>query len=166
MALINNIAGAVILGAKANEHGSAVGKTPPTILYIEQGDLASELAAAKAARAAIIALQVPNSFAGMSLRPSFDAMGAVPSFVEAGSNDNWPEANTNRTAKVLLADASGKAVYSMRIPYVADNKTDANVAADLAALLAAHNFLQAGVPVSGGQPATLTRVLQVQIVSR
>lgn len=162
MARVNGIHAQVILGAKANEHGSAIGRTRPSILYCGEVALADQVVAAQTVKAALSALQVGSCFSGISLRPSATALGDVP-YVEAARFDDWPEANQNREARLLLADASGKITTTLSIPYLADGSTDVSVAAAVVALLADKIFLHNGVSADAPR---LTQVLRSVITSR
>jgi len=163
MARVNGIHAQVILGAKANEHGSAVGRTRPTILYCGEATLADQVAAATAVKVALTALQVGNCFSGISLRPSAAVLGGEPSYVEAARFDDWPEANQNREARLLLADASGKVTTTLSIPYLADGSTDVSVAAAVVALLGDNIYLHNGISADAPR---LTQVLRSVITAR
>lgn len=162
MALQNGVNAQIILGAKANEHGSAIGRTRPCIIYLGGDDVTLQIDGALEFKAAITPLQVATTFAGVSLRPSQGILGGV-AYVEAGRFNDWPEANENREAKLLLADATGKITTSLSIPYLADAATDVSVRTAVLAYLAGHDVRHNGLDANA---ARMTQIVRTQIVAK
>lgn len=156
---------------KANEHGSKVGATPPVVLFTS--DVAASLAELDTEFAAfrdmLANLVVGGSLAGCSASPGTgmilphagDAQ-YLAGYQVAAKMDDWPEANANRTARVILSDASREHTYRLRIPYLADLTSEDDVRSALLAFMTAY-------PVYSSDTAAgvrLTEILSVNITSR
>lgn len=162
--LRTNTNGQCIATVKANEHRSAVGRTPPVILNHRGIVIADDLAHAAAFKALLSSLVVPGALAGISLRPSFSSFGEESIFTLADRNDDWPEANANRMAKCLLSTANRRNTYRLDIPYVADNKSEQDIATALLAYLTANVVMHN--PFENEDDMRLLDVIQVQVTRR
>lgn len=148
---------------KVNEHNSAIGKTPPVIINVKAGaDADTEVAYLAAYKTVLTALCVPNSFAGVSLRPSAAILG-TPSWIKHDTVNDWPEADQNRSANVLLSNTDRTRTSRLQIPYLANAVDEAEVITQLTALLG--GFEVYPTPFSAAADR-LDTVLQVQITRR
>lgn len=127
-----------IVGAKTNEHNSAIGRTPPFILHFLPGaTIADDLLAYEAVVSGVRALMVPGALSSASLCPAAANMvTAAPSYQSAGGNDDWPESNPSRMAKILLGSTVERnVIQSVQIPYLADATSEDDIAAFFATIM-------------------------------
>lgn len=158
-----NVNGQLIATLKANEHNSAIGRTPPVIFNFKAGaDAATEIAYADSLKVVLTGLCVANSFAGISVRPSAAVFGS-PSWYRADQNNDWPEANNWRVAHVLLGNADRTRVQRFSIPFLADATTEADIVTDLNTWLGGPEIYPTPFSFAADR---LTQVIQVQITTR
>lgn len=163
MARKNAQTGRFVATVKANEHNSAIGKTPPFVLEMSGFDtIAEQMAAYHAVRDGLQSILVPGSLASVSLNPQASLLTDGASYQVAARKNDWPEADENLKGRITLSDEDGNFLKSIDLPYVSPTATRAQITTFFESLMATYEVRHN----SAADSPRLTKVVSVNVTGR